>query len=131
MLNAAKLLPLVKYAGMTSDKLTTTVLGEVAGAFGLDINANDANLALVAEAMRTGNVSTLSDLIGRPDVFVPLTKKLAPPEERLAVTRKCVICESSITSVITPACETRGYGLGSCLVCGTINRILPDGVAVD
>jgi len=124
----AKQLQLLRFGGLKSSDITPSILSEVSGILGLQVDATSDNVKLIADAMASGDASTLSDVLQKPDLFAEIASLLKPVEAKQDVERRCPICDTSFSVTIDNHAAEAGFAEANCPRCDAEFHVTPDGL---
>lgn len=97
---------LAKYLNVQSSDITAPMVVDIAGALGQKLEPGDVNIQEITGALAASDVSRLSDLLGREELFpkiVELFRAKSADKTSKVVTRLCPVCDTTMSVTIGPA----------------------------
>lgn len=97
---------LSKYLNVPSSEITAPMVVDIAGVLGHKLTPDDVNIQEITKALAASDVSRLSDLLGRDELFpkiVDLFKARSADKSSKVVTRLCPVCDTTMAVTIGPA----------------------------
>lgn len=127
----ASLLRLSKFMNVSSDAITVPMVVEIADVLGHKLEPDSVHLQDVVDAMRENDVSRLSDVIARPELFPKVMSIFGPKPSGIVetqATRLCPVCETLLSIPLGPKERAEQTAFAACPTCDARYVLTPTGL---